>query len=259
MSDVEIAVQAEGVEDAVGEVPPGEAPAGGEEDGLVGGGGGGGEGGGGGKLGRLLAVIGTLLTFAEDILKVIGVVSSVLRAFLAPVAVMLLRLLQPLLRAMINVLPVWFDIMETINTVVENLSPLTKVAALLGTLAGGLAGAKIGALAGSIVGGFLGSVVPGLGTAVGAAVGAKVGAIVGGIVGGITGGVTLAGVVRGIKSTISKPLGGGDAPTTTERAGAASIGGNLAGPVGAIGSVVLQGGLSTFVDRVEQDSGIETP
>ena len=45
MSDVEIAVQAEGVEDAVGEVPPG------EEAGMVGGGDGAGGGGGFGGFG----------------------------------------------------------------------------------------------------------------------------------------------------------------------------------------------------------------
>ena len=225
MADVEIAVQAEGVEDAVGEVPPGEAPAGGEEGGLAGGGGG------GRGLGKVLAVIGTLLVFLEDIAKVVGVVSSVLRAFLAPVAVLLLRLLSPFLRAMISVLPVWFDIVDFIGDVAEKVDPLFGIFGLLGFLAGALAGASLS----DLLSGFkekMQAALSGLAQDIGGAVANKIPTIGG---------------------------GDGDGPTTAERAGAAAVGGNLAGPVGAIGSVVLQGGLSTFVDRVEQDSGIETP
>ena len=149
MADVEIAVQAEGVEDAVGEVPPGEAPAGGEEGGLAGGGGGRG-------LGKILGVLAAVLTFAEDILKVVGVVSSVLRAFLAPVAVLLLRLLQPFLRAMIAVLPVWFDIMEMVTNVAERLNPLFGILGLLGVLIGSLAGASVGDVVSRLVSGIAG-------------------------------------------------------------------------------------------------------
>jgi len=229
MADVEIAVQAEGVEDAVGDVPEGEAPAGGEEGGLVGGGGGGGAG--GGKLGKILGILATVLVAAEDIFKVVGVVSSVLRAFLAPVAVLLLRLLQPFLRAMIGVLPVWFDIVGFISDVAEKVNPLLGIFGLLGFLAGALAGASLS----DLLTGFkekMQAALSGLAQDIGGAVANKIPTIGG---------------------------GDGDGPTTAERAGAAAVGGNLAGPVGAIGSVVLQGGLSTFVDRVEQDSGIETP
>ena len=225
MSDVEIAVQAEGVEDAVGEVPPGEAPAGGEEGGLAGGGGG------GRGLGKVLAVIGTLLVFLEDIAKVVGVVSSVLRAFLAPVAVLLLRLLSPFLRAMISVLPVWFDIVDFIGDVAEKVDPLFGIFGLLGFLAGALAGASLS----DLLSGFkekMQAALSGLAQDIGGAVANKIPTIGG---------------------------GDGDGPTTAERAGAAAVGGNLAGPVGAVGSVVLQGGLSEFVKRVEKDSGVETP
>ena len=149
MADVEIAVQAEGVEDAVGEVPPGEAPAGGEEGALAGGGG-------GGRLGKLLGLVATLLTFGEDIAKVVGVISSLLRAFLAPVAVMLLRLLQPLLRAMIKVLPVWYDIMSVISRVAENTGLLSRMFGLVGLLVSGVAGASLTELVGMLVSGITG-------------------------------------------------------------------------------------------------------
>jgi len=230
MSDVEIEVQAEGVEDAVGEVPPGEAAGGGGEGGGVVAAGGGG-GGGGGKLGKILGILATVLVAAEDIFKVVGVVSSVLRAFLAPVAVLLLRLLQPFLRAMISVLPVWFDIVSFISDVAEKVNPLFGILGFLGTLVGSLAGEPLSEL----LSGFkekMSDALAGLAEDIGGAVANKI-------------------------PTIGD--GDGDGPTTAERAGAAAVGGNLAGPVGAIGSVVLQGGLSTFVDRVEQDSGIETP
>jgi len=187
----------------------------------------------------------------------------VLRAFLAPVAVMLLRLLQPLLRAMIKVLPVWFDIMETINTVVEKLNPLAKVAALLGTLAGGLAGAKIGAVVGSIVGGFLGSVVPGIGTAFGAALGAKVGAIVGGIVGGITGGVTLAGLIQSFLSGGADDGGPGtqlgnvgSRNTNTDPSSQAGRGTQLGNSQTVVN---LNGSTAAVVEDIEVNSGLETP
>ena len=226
MADVEIAVQAEGVEDAVGEVPPGEVPAGGEEGGLTGGGGGRG-------LGKILGVLAAVLTFAEDILKVVGVVSSVLRAFLAPVAVLLLRLLQPFLRAMIAVLPVWFDIMEMVTNVAERLNPLFGILGLLGVLIGSLAGASVGD-------------------------------VVSRLVSGIAGGFTLSDIetaIKNIPSRLSNLLsnlpgvggffggsgdgGGGDDAGIVERAQQTVVN--------------IGGGLSTFVDRVEQDSGIETP
>jgi len=229
MADVEIAVQAEGVEDAVGEVPPGEAPAGGEEGGLVGGGGGGGAG--GGKLGKILGILATVLVAAEDIFKVVGVVSSILRAFLAPVAVLLLRLLQPTMRMLLSALPLWYDVVGFISDVAEKVNPLFGILGFLGTLVGSLAGEPLSEL----LSGFkekMSDALAGLAEDIGGAVANKI-------------------------PTIGD--GDGDGPTTAERAGAAAVGGNLAGPVGAIGSVVLQGGLSTFVDRVEQDSGIETP
>jgi len=236
MADVEIAVQAEGVEDAVGEVPPGEAPAGGEEGGLAGGGGGRG-------LGKILGVLAAVLTFAEDILKVVGVVSSVLRAFLAPVAVLLLRLLQPFLRAMIGVLPVWFDIVGFISDVAEKVNPLLGIFGLLGFLAGALAGASLS----DLLSGFkdkLDGALSGLAEDIGEAIRGKLG---------------LESNEEAADAVSQIPTIDAEEPSVPERLGAAAAGGNVAGPVGAVGSVILQGGLSEFVKRVEKDSGVETP
>jgi phage-related protein len=185
--EIELAVSAEGVDDAAAELGGG------------GGGGGGGPGGGGGGLRgnlRAGAIAGLLLSALGPILDVLSPMLSILEAFLAPVSAMLLRLLQPVLRVLFSqVLPAWLSFMSNVNGAVENLSVLSKVATLIGTLVAGLAGAKVGAVVGAIIGGFIGSVVPGAGTAIGAAVGAKVGTIVGGAVGAITGGVSLAVVV----------------------------------------------------------------
>jgi len=241
MADVEIAVQAEGVEDAVGEVPPGEAPAGGEEGGLVGGGGGGGAG--GGKLGKILGILATVLVAAEDIFKVVGVVSSVLRAFLAPVAVLLLRLLQPFLRAMIGVLPVWFDIVGFISDVAEKVNPLFGILGFLGFLVGSLAGASLS----DLLSGFkdkLDSALSGLAEDIGEAIRGKLG---------------LESNEEAADAVSQIPTIDAEEPSVPERLGAAAAGGNVAGPVGAVGSVILQGGLSEFVKRVEKDSGVETP
>ena len=260
MSDVEIAVQAEGVEDAVGEVPPGEA-AGGEAAGPMGGGGGAG----GGKLGKLLGILAAVLAFSEDIFKIVGVVSSILRAFLAPVAVLLLRLLSPVLREMIKVLPKWFQMANDINELVSQQSIFEKIATLLGGLVGGLAGAKVGAVVGSIIGGFLGSVVPGAGTAIGAAVGAKVGAVLGGLIGAITGGATLAKIATPLRNMLER-LGeiARNLPGVGSFFGGGDGGGGGDGDTGVVGRaqqtvVNIGGGLSSFVDEVTQDSGVETP
>ena len=229
MSDVEIAVQAEGVEDAVGDVPEGEAPAGGEEGALVGGGGGRG-------LGRILGILASVLTFAEDILKVVGVVSSVLRAFLAPVAVLLLRLLSPFLRAMISVLPVWFDIVDFIGDVAEKVDPLFGIFGLLGFLAGALAGASLS----DLLSGFkekMQAALSGLGQDIAGELRSRV----------------FGGNATPDNRLTGSDFGAGDAA----RAGATGLA--TGGPIGAVTNVVLQGGLSNFVERAEKDSGIETP
>lgn len=116
--EINVAVKAEGVDDAV------------EEMGDAGGGdgGGGGDGdesdGGEGKLsdalkgGLIGGILGTLL---GPLLDALSPITKVLEAFLAPLAAMLLRLLAPVLRQMVKLLPAWFDFVDglTIDDIVE--------------------------------------------------------------------------------------------------------------------------------------------
>ena len=201
--EVNVSVRAEGVDDAAGELD-GAAAAGAGDDG--GGGGLGGVSGSGksSEIGKLLTRIAALVVFLGPILDVLGSITNVLTAFVAPLAVMLMRLLQPVLGFMIKLLPMWLSLTDTVDSMIENLSVLGKVAGLLGIIAGAFGGAKIGAVVGSLIGGFIGSVVPGIGTAVGGAIGAKVGAFVGGIVGGITGGITLAAVGEFVDTAVGR-------------------------------------------------------
>jgi len=226
MADVEIAVQAEGVEDAVGEVPPG------EETGMGDGADGGGDGRGGGRLGRLLGVIATLLAFTEDIAKVIGVVSSVLRAFLAPVAVLLLRLLAPFIRTALQFLPAYLSLFENLNSKLEGFPGLIPFLAIMFF--------KVVAKIQSMADGVLDDIKNSIGS--------------------------LANdIAKAIDNKIRDIL-----PGTPSGPGVSGEGGIFDDPIGSAqrgaGAVIasspvvqLAGGLSTFVDRVEQDSGIETP
>ena len=226
MADVEIAVQAEGVEDAVGEVPPG------EETGMGDGADGGGDGRGGGRLGRLLGVIATLLAFTEDIAKVIGVVSSVLRAFLAPVAVLLLRLLAPFIRTALQFLPAYLSLFENLNSKLEGFPGLIPFLAIMFF--------KVVAKLQSLADGILQDVkdkikeLPGkLSTAIAD---------------------QIPGVDSGSGDNFAPgPQEGGDV------ARAAGVGFATGGPSQAITNVVLQGGISTLIDGVQSDSGVETP
>jgi len=103
--EIELQVNADGVEDAAGELDETATDAGGG----AGGGGGGGGMGGTGRMVRLLGAIVGLLALIEPILDVLGVVSNVLKAFVAPLAVVLLRVLQPVLRLLLELLPVWLN------------------------------------------------------------------------------------------------------------------------------------------------------
>lgn len=114
--EVEVSVNAEGVDEAAGEMGGDAAGVGGPD-----GGGGGGRGRLGGKL--ITRLVG-LLAVLGPILDVLGVVSQVLEAFVAPVAVLLMRLLQPALRLLIRVLPVWFDLFAAIMGVIDFLAQL---------------------------------------------------------------------------------------------------------------------------------------
>ena len=129
--EIQIAVRSEGVEDAAGEF-------GGD---TAGGGGPGGTGGGGAtaegiqstasstkRMAGLLGAIAALLTVIEPIMRVLGVVSNVLQAFVAPLAMVLMRLLQPALRWLLQLLPGW------LNWIEENEGKIDAVIAQIYTL-----------------------------------------------------------------------------------------------------------------------------
>ena len=114
--EVEVAVRAEGVDEAAAEM------------GGDGGGGGDGDGDGlataigGGIVGGLISeLLGPLLTVLDP-------VKQILQAFVAPLAVVLLRLFTPVLRLLIGLLPTYLDKFEEFETrigaVFAALSPL---------------------------------------------------------------------------------------------------------------------------------------
>jgi hypothetical protein len=128
--EVEVSVRAEGVEDAAGEMTPDAAGAEGVEDAAgemapdaagpdIGGPGGDGRGGRGRLLGKTLTKLVALFAFIEPILDVLGVISQVVKALVAPLAVLLLRLLQPALRLLIRVLPYVLDLTDILIDLLE--------------------------------------------------------------------------------------------------------------------------------------------
>jgi hypothetical protein len=256
--EINVSVQAEGTADAAGEL-------GGDAGGLPGGGGdgGGGDGGGGrsGRFGQLLKRLATVIAFLGPILNVIGAISKVLEAFVAPVAVLLLRLLQPVLVFFLRLLPPFLGLIDTVGAVIENLNALEKISTLIGVIAGGLAGAKLGAVVGAIIGGFLGSVVPGAGTAIGTAVGAKIGAILFGIIGAITGGATIAGIINeigGLPEDIASLLPGSGSPTDTTVEAGFGVDEQTAENVNQA-NINIAGSLAPFIDEVNSDGTIDFP
>jgi len=121
--EINVAVQAEGVDEAAGELG-GDGAGAAEAPELGGPDGDGGGGGRGGTFGKLLTRIATLLVFLGPIFDVLGAVSGVLKAFVAPLAVLLMRLLAPVLRLMIKVLPVWFAIMDVLDSALQEFIKL---------------------------------------------------------------------------------------------------------------------------------------
>jgi len=118
--EIEVAVKAEGADDAADELAEGAeaAPTPG-----------GGEGGGGLRQSLRGGVIGGLLaSLAGPILDVLEPISDLLNAFLAPVAIMLLRLFQPILRELIQFLPQWISWVDKTGSLLEHLGALGKIA-----------------------------------------------------------------------------------------------------------------------------------
>jgi hypothetical protein len=124
MSDreVEVSVQAEGVDDAAGELS-GESMAEGPEV----------TGAGGQRQGSLASslkggIIAGLLIQLKSVTNILEPILSVLNAFLAPIGLIVQRLLQPVLRQWLKLLPLWFKLIDKF--------PAEAIGKVLGVLAG---------------------------------------------------------------------------------------------------------------------------
>lgn len=133
--EIEVRVNAEGVEDAAKEFED----ATGDGGGLPGISGPSGEegGGGGGMLGQLMSSMGGMSTAMMGILGALGLVVGLLaslkpvqkmieglfkiiQAFVAPLAVMLMRLLSPVLGFLMRLLPIWMDFLSDPEGAIQN-------------------------------------------------------------------------------------------------------------------------------------------
>ena len=122
--EVEVAVRAEGTEDAAEQLAEGAEAGGGQQAGGL-----------RGRIGRAGLLGGALLALAGPLLDVLTPILSLLEAFLAPVAIMLLRLLSPVLRILFSrVLPAWLSFMSNVNGWISKLSFLDKLSLLAPTL-----------------------------------------------------------------------------------------------------------------------------
>jgi len=142
--EIEIAVTAEGADQAAQELAG---------DGEEGGGPplGGGDDGGGGLRGNLKAgaIAGVLLSLLGPLLDVLNPIMKVLQAFLAPLATFLMRLLQPVLRVLLTkVLPAWLSFIRIANRGIPQLvSLLTSVPGRIWDFVSALPGQIWGAFA----------------------------------------------------------------------------------------------------------------
>lgn len=131
--EIEVSVRAEGVDEAAGELgADGDRPSMGRQrdSGRM-------------DMGKLLAKIAGLLVFLGPILDILGVVSSVLTAFVAPLAVTLLRLLTPLLRGLLLILPLWTALFERINDGLDLIfNPLQLLLGIVQLIARGVDAAE---------------------------------------------------------------------------------------------------------------------
>jgi phage-related protein len=128
--EINVQVNAEGVDEATGEMDA--AGGGGGGDGEEPGVGVPGGGGGGASSTKLLGSVVALLSFLKPITDILGVVSGVLQAFVAPLAITLLRLLQPALSLLLKILPAWLSLTAGINSFLEKYGAyLAPIPALL--------------------------------------------------------------------------------------------------------------------------------
>lgn len=106
--EISVRVNAEGASDAADELA-----------GRGGGGGGGGRGGrgltGALKGAGFLAILGSALELLGPLADGIDAIFEILKAFLAPIGLIFFRLMAPVLRLLVKILPVWFDFMRTVD------------------------------------------------------------------------------------------------------------------------------------------------
>jgi len=126
--EIEVAVRAEGTEDAAEQLASSD---GGGPGVAMGGGGGDGDGGGGLRQSLRGGIIGGLIGAGlGPLLDVLNPILDILKAFLAPVAVLLLRALSPVLRELIKLLPGWFEFVSNaggyLQTAVEWIKRLPQ-------------------------------------------------------------------------------------------------------------------------------------
>jgi len=115
--EIAVSVRAEGADEAAGEL-------GGDGDG--GGGPGMGDGGGGGgrmTFGKLLTRVAGLLAFLGPILDVMKLFTDIAAAFLAPFAIMMLRLFTPMAKLLLQILPLYLDKFATLNDWIDKYLP----------------------------------------------------------------------------------------------------------------------------------------
>ena len=119
--EINVSVRAEGVDDAAGEL--------GGDGGASGRGGmGGGDASSGDQQNRFLKLLGSiaaLVAFFGPILDAVGTITTVMEAFVAPLAIVLLRLFEPALRLLISVLPAWFDMVDQLDAFVDKFGELS--------------------------------------------------------------------------------------------------------------------------------------
>jgi hypothetical protein len=128
--EIEVKVNAEGTDEAAQELSEGDGGGGG-----LGGGGAGGAGGMAGKLGMIGAALGViigLLSALPGMVQFLKGFFEIAQAYLAPVSVMLMRLLAPVMRMLIQFLPTWMNWMDV---VAKNLEYLALLFGFIGIVA----------------------------------------------------------------------------------------------------------------------------
>jgi len=118
--EINVRVNAEGAGEAADELADQNGAGGGVAAGGRGGGGGGGLTG-ALKGAGILSLLGTALELLGPVGDFLDAIFSILKAFLAPIGLIIFRLLSPVLRLLVKALPVWLSFMSAVDGHVEGL------------------------------------------------------------------------------------------------------------------------------------------